>query len=801
MAGKRGTGGIIAATAVAGAVCLFLASPDLSRHFPADLLGLGFFTVLACSTQFWRIQVPRKETSITVTFGVFFAMLLLYGEAAVPLAVVANIVGMLLPRPRRLPVLIFNAANTALATYLTATALRFGGQVAGVSGSTITYALAPLVCYAINSSLVAAAVAVDTRKPYGQVWRDGFRPLALNYLLLSPLGAVLAYVQRTAGIAGVSVFVIPILMARYSFRLYLDKTREVEEGVKALRRYAERLEQVNGKLNQRVQELTLLQESATAISATPKLRQTLDVVMDTVSRAFGFRFGFAAVFSDDGHSVELDVFHGQTHDMRINKRRCHELALEAAATGKDLSVPLDECVDGQFGGGDAPTDEPLWLMPLIDKGQSVGVLAVTTAPESLKDRLPALNVFRNEAAVAITNARMYERLERMAITDGLTGLYNHRHFLELLEREFRSALRRQAPLSLLVTDIDSFKLVNDTYGHLAGDQLVREVAYEIGAGLRRTDIVARFGGDEFVIILPNTNQAQALEVAEKVRRRVASRDYHIGGSGKIHTTVSVGVAGYPQTAQTRQELVEHADCAAYYSKHSGRNRVSAYSPGMEGEDTMNTLLKGTPSPEGYTAALHNLYVDAIRSLSYLVDAKDPYTYGHSTRVERLATELARECSLDNEDVLTVQRAALLHDIGKVGVSEQILHKRAPLLPDEWEAIKRHPGIGAQIIRGVTFLESVIPLVYHHQERYDGQGYPAGLRGDAIPLGARIIAVADAFEAMTSDRPYRPAKPVGDAVAELKRCAGAQFDPRLVERFVPLLVAEREVRVEKPADSD
>ncbi|MGE5559880.1 MAG: diguanylate cyclase [Chloroflexota bacterium] len=768
---------LVMVTGIAGAACLFV---TLRGFAISDWTGIIFFTALACATQFWRIQVPTH--AITVTFGMYFAMALLYGQAAVPLAMLANLAGMLIPKRGKLRGTVFNVANTGLALYATAWIIEFGQAMLGqpLIGYGVIYVLAPLVCFLINSSLVASAIATEWNVSYISVWRKNLRPIALNYLLLSPMGAVVARVYTSAGIAGVGVFIIPLLMARYSFRLYLDKTKEVEDGVKALRRYAEALEQVNAKLNQRVQELTALQEAGGAIGATLKLQQTLDQIIEIIGRALGFSFGLVAVFAEESSDIEFEIYHFHGDTRRINKRRCQEIVRSLAASSGEHTVPISECIDEAAG-----EEDTLYFLPLVDRGKNVGVIALSASSQAMAERLPALSVFRNQAATAITNARLYERAERMAITDGLTGLYNHRHFLELLDREFRSALRRQAPLSLLVTDIDSFKLVNDTYGHLAGDQLVREVAHELSAALRRTDVLARFGGDEFVIILPNTSQMQAVEVAEKVRRRIATRDFRIGSSGKIHTTISIGVAAYPEAAQTRQELVERADRAAYYSKQTGRNRASVYSPTMESVE-VNALLRGKPTPEDYTIALHNMYVDAIRSLSYLVDAKDPYTYGHSTRVERLATELARAMRLPQEEVLTIQRAALLHDIGKVGISEQILHKRAPLQPDEWDAIKKHPAIGAQIIRGVSFLEAVIPLVYHHQERFDGSGYPAGLRGDNIPLGARIIALADAYEAMTSDRPYRAAKPAREALAELRRCAGSQFDPALVEAFVPLI---------------
>jgi len=784
MPGVRKHNALIVATGCAGAACLGFA---LRGFVVADWTGALFFTALAVATQFWRVQLPGG--AITVTFGMYFAMVLLYGERAIPFAVAASVAGLLFPKPAQLKAIVFNAANTSLA--LTATAWVIGLSRASLQTQpallyALLYGVAPMICFLVNSILVAAALATEWNRSLIKIWSGNLRPLALNYLLLSPLGAIVAKVYGSAGIPGVGVFIIPILMARYSFRLYLEKSKEVEEGMRALRRYAEAVEQSNEKLNRRVQELTALQEAGAALGSSLKLQQTLDQIMEIISRALGFGFGLVAVYAEGSGEIEFESCRWRGDTRAIDRQRSQEI-VRGLADGGERVVPLRECVADEADG-----DEFIYFFPLMDKNRMLGVIAFSATAQVMNDRLPALNVFRNQAAAAIANARLYERAERMAITDGLTGLYNHRYFLELLDREFSSALRRRAPLSLLVLDIDNFKLINDTYGHLAGDQLMREVAHALSAILRRTDVLARFGGDEFVIVLPNTNQAHAVEVAEKVRRRIASRDFRIGAFGKIHTTISVGVAAYPEAAQSRQELVERADRAAYYSKQTGRNRVSVYVPAMDAGES-NSLVRGVPTPEAYTAALQGLYVDAIRSLAYLIDAKDPYTYGHSTRVERLASELARAIGLPQDEVLTVQRAALLHDIGKVGVSEQILHKRAPLTPDEWEAIKRHPCIGAQIIRGVSFLEAVIPLVYHHQERFDGNGYPAAVRGEAIPIGARIIAIADAYEAMTSDRPYRAAKSAREALAELKRCAGTQFDPQLVDLFIPLIEAQEQER--------
>ncbi len=389
-----------------------------------------------------------------------------------------------------------------------------------------------------------------------------------------------------------------------------------------------------------------------------------------------------------------------------------------------------------------------------------------------------------------TPAFLYESTEQMAVTDGITGLYNHRHFQERLTDEVERCRTQGHPLSMLLIDVDYFKVVNDNYGHPIGDELLKQMAEVIRGAIRSTDLTCRYGGDEFAVILPGADPKDAEEIAEKIRRTIADHRFDLAGGLAITTTVSIGVATFPPDASDKKELIDLADRAAYHAKERGRNRVSVVAKIREsGEVPAEVGAPRALNPESYLGMLNTAYIDTIRALSYLVNAKDPYTYGHSCRVENYSVRLATALGLSEEEVRSIQRAALLHDIGKVGINEGILRKEGPLSLLEYEVMKQHPQIGAQILERVDFLQDLVPLVYHHQERFDGTGYPSGLKGLQIPLGARIIAIADAYEAMTNNRPYRGKKNPEQAVRELRKNSGKQFDPEIVEAFAKVVLAE------------
>ena len=357
------------------------------------------------------------------------------------------------------------------------------------------------------------------------------------------------------------------------------------------------------------------------------------------------------------------------------------------------------------------------------------------------------------------------RAMRLALTDPLTGLGNHRHFHERLQRELMAAEESGEALTLCFVDIDDFKGVNDRFGHPSGDRVLSQVAGK----LRQGGEAFRLGGDEFALLLVEHDEGAALAAADSIIERIGALDLdHIGS-----VTVSAGLATFPVQGHGRDELIRLADSALYWAKEHGKNRVRLYRPDVVELAELKRLASGPDLAARYRAAA---------SLAKAVDARDTYTGSHSERVSELAARVASRIGLDAEQVELTRLAGSLHDLGKLAIPEEILRKPGELTDSERLVLERHPMIGFRMLDSLG-VDPVAHVVLHHHERWDGAGYPDGLRGDAIPLGARIIFVADAYDAMTSDRVYRAKRSPEEAIAELERCSGTQLDPEIVTAFV------------------
>jgi diguanylate cyclase (GGDEF)-like protein len=372
--------------------------------------------------------------------------------------------------------------------------------------------------------------------------------------------------------------------------------------------------------------------------------------------------------------------------------------------------------------------------------------------------------------------RLIERLASAAHTDPLTGLNNRRAFREALELELERALRGGRPVSLLVADLDHFKRVNDRLGHPGGDEVLKRVAGQMTRLTRNVDVPARLGGEEFALVLPEAAKHDALLVGERLRRAVKAAFVDT----EAPLTVSVGVTCFPDDGESADDLLLAGDQALYAAKKLGRDRTVLYNAEVVADVARGEAGDATQSPG---------HLSAVLVLAETIDTRDPSTAHHSQDVGRYARAIAVGLGLPLPTVERLALAGALHDIGKVGVGDAVLQKPGPLDEDEWVLMRKHPELGARLLAGAD-LPDIAEWVFAHHERLDGSGYPLGLQGDQIPLEARILAVADAYEAMTSARPYGAAMSHEDASAELRRGEGTQFDPRMVEALLGALPQTR-----------
>jgi len=482
--------------------------------------------------------------------------------------------------------------------------------------------------------------------------------------------------------------------------------------------------------------------------------------------------------------ADEDQLHILAVSSNITSSRKPQDRLPLAGTGTELAMKQQRSVyepdlakDHAFSTGERHLKlglRSIIYLPLIYAGKSLGSLTLGSRhPQAYEGgHIKLLEQLAVQITPAIANSQLYAQAREKARLDELTGLFNRRHFDERLREEINRQVRYGGAFSLIMLDLDSFKAYNDVYGHPAGDTLLQDIGGLIKKAIRTSDQAFRYGGDEFAALLPQTDTDSAYHVAERIRQEVAAH----AQARSTGVTCSVGISSCPSDGKLPADLVSAADSALYHSKYAGGNRVHISS----------SLMPAAASRQADIGEARSPSLAAIYALTTAVDAKDHYTYAHSQRVKDCVVTLAQALGLPTDAVNRLSAAALLHDIGKIGVRDFILTKNGALTDQEFEEVKTHPRLAVAIISNVPSLAPCVPAILYHHERFDGTGYPQGLKGEDIPLEARILAVPDCLADMTADRPYRPALDWKEAMEEITRNSGTQFDPNVAKVFVALM---------------
>ena len=421
------------------------------------------------------------------------------------------------------------------------------------------------------------------------------------------------------------------------------------------------------------------------------------------------------------------------------------------------------------------------ILPILSDNVLTGI-TLFTENERRKQYSPSeINYMESAAAIvsiAMNNASLYNKMQKESQRDSLTDLYNRRYFMQRAQQDFY--LVKSDMLTLALINFDDFRLYNELYGAHEGDYILKRFADILLAIVKDEGIVARFGGKEFIISLPFYDAGRASELIDRIRERLQQALAGIVDRGKRYLTFSAGICEYPTSASNIDELLTYVNMAVYTAKHNGKNMVEVYS--HRGLDKTEQMRLDTESKK----LIAENCEPTILALTAAIDAKDHYTFNHSNNVSEYAAVLAKEISLDSVHIEIIRQAGLMHDIGKIGIPDAILAKKSKLTEEEYEIMKQHVEGSIAMIRHIPSLDYVVPTAIGHHERWDGAGYPRGLMGEDIPIGARCLCLADSFDAMTTKRPYCAALSTEEALQEIERNLGKQFDPELGKVFIDLV---------------
>ena len=516
-------------------------------------------------------------------------------------------------------------------------------------------------------------------------------------------------------------------------------------------------ESIEARLRDLVEQQSALRELAIAVAEMRAPEVIYELVAKQAAGVAGVDSGAVVRFRVDGVGEVVGSWRmGGRHTGSLIPLDGEAGVAVVARTGRPVRMPIaDDSASVTLPGGVA--------VPIRVRRELWGSLLVVAHAD---ERIPAdleerLATFADLVGLAITNTDTSARLLSQATSDPLTGLLNHRAFQERVESEVGRAQRYGRPLALVLLDLDYFKSINDAYGHQAGDAALMHAARILELCARAGDVLGRIGGDEFALLLPETSAEQALPIAERWAGEFGAAPVGVAA----HLTMSAGVSDLSHANGSR-ELFRLADSALYWAKSQGRDSIVVYSPDIVDEVSDGDRLDRMERMQSLAA---------IRSLARLIDAKDASNDEHSERVASFVRRLAEAAGWPPARVALLAEAAQIHDVGKICVPQEVLRKPGPLTPEEYEIVKTHATVGADMAREALSEEQVLWIEQHH-ERFDGNGYPKGLAGAQISEGADLLALADSWDAMTTERVYSPPKPEPEALAECLSLAGSQFSP-------------------------
>ena len=560
----------------------------------------------------------------------------------------------------------------------------------------------------------------------------------------------------------------------------------------------------SGYVNNPISANSIVNSNELANSICSALKNRTEVsdlfvaIHNTLAEKLGCVYTGVGLFHETSKCIDFKLYSkvGGTYSSKIFQSDSANPIMECYTTHKPILLKDNKFLNIPY----LKNTETL-LLPLMSIDKCLGIMLLGRS--DLKQNIELVSFIANYCGLFIHNFELLEVANKYANTDNLTGLYNHRGFQEILGAEIEKAKTAKNPLSIIMFDVNNISKINRELGHAKGDEVIKLLAEKIKQSARNSDIAGRYGGDEIALILPNTNTADAKYLAEYITYCLSC--CFIDDVGPVK--VSVGVSTYPDCSDNQEKLLILTEQAMTISQAKGyKEGMSAIISSSDfnfwddealtsfaqvltkrhsqlGINFEDELVQKFNTEEVQST---NHLMEMVTSLTGAIDAKDPYTKGHSTSVSRYSEALARAVNLPEDTVQRIRLGALLHDVGKIGIPENVLRKTDKLSDDEWQIMKQHPTIGAEkVLAPNPALRDLIPMVKYHHEKLDGTGYPMGLKGKEIPLEARIISIADCFHALVSDRPYRKGMPLEKACAILKDGAGKHWDSDLVRHFIAI----------------